>query len=104
MSPDSLSPSLGERDVQRLKIIQADGFVVVARSQTGMMPPYKFSYVYEHFTVLGDALDMHDDYVNGEYHGMSVVGIFPVRFGLPFGPAMDPDALSIAVRKTEARS
>jgi hypothetical protein len=82
----------------------ADGFVVVAAFQDpkAVLPPRRVSYTYDHHARLNDAADAYAAYERGEYAGFSAVGLFPVRRGLPFGPALGPFELARLVRETEA--
>jgi hypothetical protein len=87
-----------------VRTLAADGFVVVAAFQDprAAVPPRRVSYTYDHHARLNDAADAYAAYERGEYAGFSAVGLFPVRHGLPFGPALGTFELARLVRETEA--
>jgi hypothetical protein len=87
-----------------VRTLTADGFVVVAafRDPKAVLPPRRIVYTYDHHAHLNDAADAYAAYERGEYAGFSAVGLFPVRCGLPFGPALGALELARLVRETEA--
>lgn len=91
--PDTLSPVM---------MTQADGFVVVSwwrHADCKAVPPYSGEYSYEHFDTLAEAEFCHAEYEAGEHSRAQARGIFAVRDGLPFGPALPIGQIAVAAQE-----
>ena len=86
--PPHAQPSLAN-----VKVLQADGWVVVMSRQSGVVRP-KHTYEYERFDHLNDALGKYAELERDEFPGWVPCGIFPCRYGMPFGPELDAQTLA----------
>src|SRR5690349_6852926 len=86
----------------KIKVMQADGFVLVTTQQSGAVPPYRHVYDYKRFDHLNDALDEYALYEDGEFSGWSPVAIFPCRYGMPFAAPLSEIELARMLKETRA--
>ncbi len=80
-------PDTALTDIPRITMTTASGFVVVTKLLTGSVPPYRYTYDYNHFESPAKAEAYFNEVERGEYAPWQPVGIFPAVNGLPFaGP------------------
>jgi hypothetical protein len=87
--PDTYLPPA----VPALSVETGDGFIVVSRKLTTVLPPYRYQYSYDHFEKLeGEhgADQFYRDLKNGEIAGWEPVSIVPCRDGVPLGAKVMP--------------
>jgi hypothetical protein len=100
MPDHSLSPE-PMRTMADVQITEANGFVVVSRWASHLHSRHRGAPTYEYETrdTLNDAFALFRDYESGEWARASAIGIFAVKDGLPFGPALPLGQIAAATQE-----
>ena len=71
---DTLIPDAAQQP--RISVTTASGFVVVSWWQDSSRSDLKGGFEYDHFVKLNDALDLYEEFQNGEWSRAREMGIF----------------------------
>lgn len=74
--PDSLAP---------VTVETADGFMVISKKLTTVLPPARYQYTTDFFDHEADAVAFYGDIERGEYAGWEPHAIVPTLRGIPLG-------------------